>query len=264
MFLILNLFKSKKDPKKEQTPSRPKRNQEQVANRKGELGEYKIDIQLDQLPEDYYYLSDLLIKNPKAKSGYSQVDHVIITPHGLFVIETKNYQGTIYGGKNRKTWSVNGKFKMMNPFTQNYGHMKALAALIDTKYQKSFISIVSFTKRCTFKVEPELRQISSNQLIVYDIELSEYIHRKVRALKREPQLTLSKEEQENIKAAFQLANITDPKIWQAHKEALKKPSTNEKATCIVCSKAVSEKVKAYCLSQKKFNGKIYCYEHQKK
>uniref|UniRef100_UPI000366525E nuclease-related domain-containing protein n=1 Tax=Alkalibacillus haloalkaliphilus TaxID=94136 RepID=UPI000366525E len=210
MFLILNIFKSKKESKKELTNPRPKQNQEQIANRKGELGEYKIDIQLDQLPKEYYYLSDLLIKNPKAKSGYSQVDHVIITPYGLFVIETKNYQGTIYGGKDRKTWSVNGKFKMMNPFNQNYGHMKALAALIDIKYQNSFISIVSFTKRCTFKVESELRQISSNQLIVYDIELSEYIHRKVRTLKKETQQFLSKEDQENIKAAFQQANITDP------------------------------------------------------
>ncbi|GGA43243.1 nuclease-related domain-containing protein [Psychrobacillus lasiicapitis] len=88
---------------------------ERIAVRKGELGEYKIDIQLSQMPIEYNkYLSDLLIRNPKSSTGYSQIDHVIITPYGLFVIETKNYQGTIYGGKDRKTWSINGKFKMMN------------------------------------------------------------------------------------------------------------------------------------------------------
>ncbi|WP_158068780.1 nuclease-related domain-containing protein [Domibacillus epiphyticus] len=38
-----------------------------------------------------------------------------VTPYGLFVIETKNYQGTIYGGKDRKSGLINGKFKMMNP-----------------------------------------------------------------------------------------------------------------------------------------------------
>ncbi|WP_306807281.1 nuclease-related domain-containing protein [Mesobacillus jeotgali] len=83
-------------------------------------------------------MSYLLIKNPKAKSGYSQIDHVVLTPYGIFVIETKNYQGMIYGGKDRKIWSVNGKFKMMNPFVQNYGHIKALASLIDRKFKESF------------------------------------------------------------------------------------------------------------------------------
>jgi hypothetical protein len=47
---------------------------------------------------------------------------VVLTPYGIFAIETNNYQGTIYGGKDIKTWLVNGKFKMMNPFVQNYGY----------------------------------------------------------------------------------------------------------------------------------------------
>lgn len=89
------------------------KNSEQVATIKGEIGEYKIDIQLSQFPKEYKYLSDIMIKNPKSISGYSQIDHLIIMPYGIFVIETKNYQGVIYGGKNRKTWLVNGKFKML-------------------------------------------------------------------------------------------------------------------------------------------------------
>jgi hypothetical protein len=188
MLLFLNFLKKKtSEPKQKQatstTPSKPKRTNEQIATRKGELGEYKIDIQLDQLPKTYQHLSDLLIPNPKAKSGYSQIDHVVITPYSIFVIETKNYQGTIYGGKDRNTWLVNGKFKMMNPFVQNYGHMKALSSLIDRKYHNLFVSMVSFTKRSTFKVDADYRKISSNELIVYDIELSEFIHRKESVLK---------------------------------------------------------------------------------
>ncbi|MGD6778520.1 nuclease-related domain-containing protein [Sutcliffiella horikoshii] len=152
------------------TTSKPKKSKEYVANRKGEIGEFNIDIQLDQLPNGYRYLSDLLLKNPRAKSGYSQVDHVVLTPFGIFVIETKNYQGIIYGSKERKTWLVNGKFKMMNPFVQNYGHIRALTSLLDKKYQDKFISMVSFTKRCTFKVDLDYRKIASNEIIVYDIE----------------------------------------------------------------------------------------------
>lgn len=120
MLLFLNFFKKKnnneaKSQKANVTSIKPIRTSEQVATRKGEIGEYKIDIQLDQLPKDYRYLSDLLLKNSKAKSGYSQVDHIVLTPYGIFVIETKNYQGTIYAGKDQKSWSVNGKFKMMKP-----------------------------------------------------------------------------------------------------------------------------------------------------
>ncbi|MBT2642882.1 NERD domain-containing protein [Bacillus sp. ISL-41] len=264
MLLFLNFLKKQK---KEAPPAKAKTAApKQVAVRKGEIGEYKIDIQLDQLPKDCRYLSDLLIKNPKAKSGYSQVDHVVLTPYGIFVIETKNYQGTIYGGKDRKTWSVNGKFKMMNPFVQNYGHIKALASLVDQKYQNFFISIVSFTKRSTFKVDLDYRKIQSNELIVYDIELSEFIHRKVSVLKiqhKEP--LLSEGEISEIHDVFSNENIKDPAIRREHEQALKASDSNTttQAACSICNKPVSDKVKAYCLSSHNFNGKIYCYEHQK-
>jgi hypothetical protein len=95
MLLLLNFLKKKKEnpqPKQKKKPSQlPKKTNEAVSARKGELGEYKIDIQLDQLPKDCRYLSDLLVRNPKAKSGYSQIDHVVFTPYGIFTIETKNY-----------------------------------------------------------------------------------------------------------------------------------------------------------------------------
>ncbi|WP_226036058.1 nuclease-related domain-containing protein [Aquibacillus saliphilus] len=273
MLLFLNFLKKKKKDKTEPNQSKitspiPKKSNEQIATRKGEIGEYKIDIQLDQLPKDYRYLSDLLVRNPKAKSGYSQIDHVVMTPYGIFAIETKNYQGTIYGGKDRKTWLVNGKFKMMNPFVQNYGHIKALTSLIDKKYHNLFISMVSFTKRCTFKVGLDYRKIASTEIIVYDIELSEFIHRKVSVLKiQHKQPLLNENDISAIYHAFSKANIIDSKIRNDHKHALNtnvSPArTNSRATCTICNKPVSDKVKTYCLSNKKFDGKIYCYDHQK-
>jgi Nuclease-related domain len=273
MLLLLNFLKKKKQDQipKKKTSQVPKDTDDQTAARKGELGEYKIDIQLAQLPKDCRCLSDLLVKNPRAKSGYSQIDHVVLTPYGIFSIETKNYQGTIYGGKDRKTWLVNGKFKMMNPFTQNYGHIEALKSLIEEKYSQLFISMVSFTKRCTFKVDLDYRKIASNELIVYDIELSDFIHRKVSVLKihhKEP--LLNDEDTLNIYSAFSKANITDPKARERHKNILKtgagisnNPSKTSAAACTLCHKPVSAKVQAYCLSNKRFGGNVYCFEHQK-
>jgi hypothetical protein len=72
--------------------------------------------------------------------------------------------------------------------------------------------------------------------------------------------------------AIYAANITDPSIREKHVQKLKesKPIKKETVTkenqpekCCVCNKPVSDKVIAFCLSNKRFNGKIYCFEHQK-
>ena len=97
MFLDF-LFKNKKDninnnmketpiPVKKTNNATTKKKDDRTAVRKGELGEYKIDIQLSQLSKDYMYLSDLLIKNPKSSTGYSQIDHIIIIIKALFMEE---------------------------------------------------------------------------------------------------------------------------------------------------------------------------------
>ncbi|MGG3927684.1 nuclease-related domain-containing protein [Metabacillus fastidiosus] len=240
----------------------------------GDIGEYKINIQLDQLPKECKYLSDILIPNSKAKSGYSQIDHIVLTPYAVFVIETKNYQGTIYGGRERRTWSVNGKFKMLNPFYQNYGHISALKEIIPID-NSNIVSMISFTKRCTFKVDLELRNIQSNELIVYDIELFEFIARKLNVLKLQNEsIVYSKSEIEKMYQQIEQINIVDTKIRERHVQILKSDTSTTKANaqtdkqgidkCKVCGATVSMKVKEYCLSNKKrFNGEIYCYEHQK-
>lgn len=265
--MLSKLFSKKKKEPQEKKTLQKKSNEKaktHISKRKGEIGEYKIDIQLDQMPKEYKHVSDLLIENPKSKSGYSQVDHVLITSYGIFVIETKNYQGTVYGGKDRKTWSVNGKFKMMNPFIQNYGHIQALKMIIGERYEENMVSIVSFTKRCTFKIDTNLRDIKENQLIVYDIELSEFIKRKIHVQKlihKQPLITT--EEVKHIYGEIKNQHISDPNVLKKHVEALNDTSKTTRATCVVCEKEVSNKVKSFCLNNKKFEGKIYCYNHQK-
>ena len=243
-----------------------------TASRIGELGEYKINIQLDQLPKGYKYLSDVLIPNDKARSGYSQIDHIIFTSYAIFVVETKNYSGTIYGDRSRAKWSVNGKFPMMNPFNQNFGHIQAIKAVLGTNDDRAYVSIVSFTKRCTFKVNVELRKIQSNDLIVYDTELSEYITRKLSVLRLQHQAPLFPDDDMlHMYNKLKNQNIIGQDIRESHVEMLKTKkveTTNENttsvATCVDCGKTVSGKVKAFCFAkQERFKGKIYCYEHQK-
>lgn len=234
-----------------------------TSNRIGDLGEYKINIQLDQLPPNYQYLSDITLANSKAASSYSQIDHIVLTPYAIFVIETKNYAGTIYGDRKRKTWNVNGKFQMMNPFNQNFGHIEAIKTLLN-EYPNKYVSIVSFTKRSTFKVNPELRNIQSDDLILYDIELSEFILRKCNVLKLTYETPIYSQDQlTKIYEILNKNNITSKEIKEKH-ILLNNSKKSNTPICSICGKTVSEKVESFCLSNKKrFNGNVYCFEHQK-
>ncbi|OBZ07570.1 NERD nuclease [Bacillus sp. FJAT-27264] len=222
---LLSLFK-KSDTKppqavrKEPTPnSKPKK---VAATRIGELGEHKINIQLDQLPKECKSLSDLLLPNPRSRTGYAQIDHVVISPYCLFVIETKNYSGEIKGGRADQQWSVSNRYKMYNPLKQNYGHIKAIETLLKGVPKEKSVSIISFTMRCRFSIDPELRQIQSNELVVYDVELSEFISRKLIRLKIEnPEEALFSQMQiQSIYDQLCQANITDTEIRKLHIEKI--------------------------------------------
>ena len=98
------------------------------ASAKGRRGENKVASILSQLPgSEYSVINDITIQN---KNGSTQIDHVIISVYGIFVIETKNYSGWIMGGEKSDQWIKNmygHKYYFYNPLRQNYGHISALA-----------------------------------------------------------------------------------------------------------------------------------------
>lgn len=175
----------------------------------GDLGEYKIEVQLRQMPMEYKYVNDVLLANPKSHTGYSQIDHVLVTPYAVFVIETKNRQGSIKGERKYSKWLVNGKPILPNPLRQNHGHVKALQRILKGFEEIKYVSMVSFTKRCTLNVEPELREIESDELILYDIKFSDYVERKIALLKRKGTATMSGSDVERIIEIINANNITD-------------------------------------------------------
>lgn len=230
----------------------------------GDLGEYKINIQLDQFPSNYKHVRDLFLVNESSISGFSQIDHVLLTPYGIFIIETKNYAGEIVGSKSDKQWIVNKKYKMMNPFRQNYGHVQTIKKALQLSVDNSIVSVISFTRRAIFRVDPVLRDIKSNELCVYDTELTEFINRKIRFSKLQNATCVYSEKQiDNMYDTLSAANITDKQIRENHKISVKSHIKSQDAKCTTCGIKVSEKVKQFCMSNKKFQGKIYCFEHQK-
>lgn len=226
MFEALRALFQKSDTKPPQTvhKAQASKTKPKVApTRIGELGEHKINIQLDQLPKDCKFLSDLLLRNPKSRTGYAQIDHVVISPYCVFVIETKNYNGEIKGGRADQQWSVSNRYKMYNPLKQNYGHIKAIESLLKDVATIKYISMISFTMRCRFSIDPELRKIQSDELIVYDVELSEFISRKLINLKTgssEPPISAA--QIQTIYDHLVQANITDAEIRKLHIDKIKK------------------------------------------
>lgn len=98
---------------------------------KGAFGEAIVSGLLSRLPKDQYtVLHNVMLQTER---GTSQLDHVVVSLYGIFVIEVKNYAGWITGTENSSQWTqtiYKKKSHFMNPIHQNYGHVKAMEALL--------------------------------------------------------------------------------------------------------------------------------------
>ena len=94
-----------------------------------------------------YIISDIILLDEHEKT--SQIDHIFINEFGVWVIETKNLSGMIYGDETQKNWTqvlAYGKEKhsLYNPVKQNYTHLYKLKDLIGE--EAVFHSLVVFVK----------------------------------------------------------------------------------------------------------------------
>ncbi len=88
-------------------------------------------------------------------NGTTQIDHVIVSRYGVFVIETKNMRGWIYGNDNQATWRqvfYKSKYSFQNPLRQNYRHQKCLAEYLGIGLSDMH-SLVYFVGGSTFKTQ---------------------------------------------------------------------------------------------------------------
>ncbi|MFC6633339.1 nuclease-related domain-containing protein [Microbulbifer taiwanensis] len=104
-----------------------------------------------RLPIDVYHrIHNVTLQTP---DGTTQIDHIFVSRFGIFVVETKNMQGWIFGGEHQAQWTQRihrESFKFQNPLRQNYKHVKALEALLDVP-EDAIHSVVVFAGNSTFK-----------------------------------------------------------------------------------------------------------------
>ena len=125
---------------------------------KGFLGETVINIAMWlKLEKDVYHrLNNITL--PLSNGGSTQIDHVIVSIYGIFVIETKNYKGWIFGNEKQRQWTqviMGRKYKFQNPLRQNYLHIKTLADLLELDLSY-FHSMIAFIGECELKTRDEL------------------------------------------------------------------------------------------------------------
>ena len=126
------------------------------SNIKGALAERQLRRVLQrELPAGYHHYANLVL--PTAHADFTEIDHLVLSRFGIFVIEVKNYKGWIFGGEKQPQWTVQNfrsKHSFQNPLHQNYKHTEAVKYLLDLNPASSteqVHSVVAFSLRAEFK-----------------------------------------------------------------------------------------------------------------
>ncbi len=185
----------------------------------GWFGEHWAKGELKKLPKDKYKIINNLFINANNKTH--QIDHVVVSIYGIFVIETKQYNGYITGSKYDYKWIRHiGKKKIeyTNPIRQNYGHVKSIAELlnIDEGNLYNLVYIPSKHIKLNIKHDGELLRPG-------------YLYKTIIETKEEKLPNY-----EEIYNKLLSYNITDRKAVKTHITNIRNEHTNDTNRCPKC------------------------------
>ena len=170
-------------------------------------GEIEVNKVLEKI-KGARLLEDVMVKRSK---GTSQIDHILITKKGIFVIETKDFSGKIIGEEDSKFWLQKLRVKenyFYSPIKQNYGHVKAVEEII--KRRNICISLIVFTNKSNIK------KIKSETDVIQLKNLKKFIRRYKTDVK------LSKAEIERIYKDLKRKDINSKRAIKKHIKTIRK------------------------------------------
>ena len=135
---------------------------------KGREGEKETIIFLNQI-NGYKQVINNIMLNDTGKTRH--IDHIAITERGVFVIETKNFSGNVYGRENSKEWQQflgNKRYDFVNPIYQNFGHTEMVKKVLQNKVDEIY-SVIVFTIKCKLKLDEVTTKV------MYVDEIKEYV-----------------------------------------------------------------------------------------
>lgn len=113
---------------------------------RGKHGETKVSEALRSIPNAYFVFDDAILENAVSEMSH-QIDHILIHPHGLFVVETKNYSGLLEYEESDRSWykTIRGKkTRISSPLRQNKAHAIALRKALKSQFKP--IPVVVFVQ----------------------------------------------------------------------------------------------------------------------
>ena len=127
----------------------------------GNTGEYlcAYAIEGSALAEQGRLYRNLIVPTgPRSRLETTEIDVVLLCPSGIYVIESKNYSGWIFGKADQRNWTVclnrNTRERVPNPIRQNNGHISALMRVLNLP-REAFVSLIVFSERCELKRIPD-------------------------------------------------------------------------------------------------------------
>lgn len=132
-------------------------------------GEARVrqELQANCAPPDYHLLNHITLK---LSAGTTQIDHILVSRFGVFVIETKDYSGWIFANAKHATWTqvlYGRKFKFQNPLFQNFRHLQAVQDLLDFLPADAVKPIVVFAGDAEFQTDRPAGVFTVPELIEY-------------------------------------------------------------------------------------------------
>ncbi|MGM0380548.1 MAG: nuclease-related domain-containing protein [bacterium] len=146
----------------------------------GRSGEQFVSKLLRQdLPEDCYILNDIDVSDGRRSA---QNDHIVLSPAGLFVIETKAYSGTLSGHAEDDNWTQikeknnsKSKHRLTNPIQQNEYHVEVIRKFLENNELAiqpedvySYVAMVN--KYMTLDVEGDTSNVDMAWVVTDKIE----------------------------------------------------------------------------------------------
>ena len=112
---------------------------------------------------------------PQKRGNYTEIDVLLLHETGVYVFESKNLSGSVYGDMDHLQWQrykKNGDKEFIpNPIRQNEGHIRALCEYLNqNKYQFRVFSMIVFGTKSNLKFVPEDTSLMSIHDI-YNLEM---------------------------------------------------------------------------------------------
>jgi len=194
------------------------------SNVRGNVGEWQVANVLKQLnPEQFVVLNDIMFEKQQTAANEiatTQIDHIVVSIYGIFVIETKNYAGKIYGTEKSPKWqyySHGNKYEFYNPLRQNYKHTKTLQDLLMRNAQAIGIMGADFLiyPIVAFSGNAEIRVQVTGADVVYFGNVPQAIYSHC------SQPVLTKQQVDNIVNCILYHNVNSDEKKQEHIQNIK-------------------------------------------